>query len=919
MLNLQYRLPAILIVISFLLPIPAAQAEPIVTAPRIIEAATNTLSPLNESIIADELTERYHPNDEQLAKREYVPKNPEVIAKTKEQVQSFDCATVTDVPQIECEALVAFYNSTNGAGWTNSSGWLVLPTVGSWFGVWTFGGNVRGLGLSRNNLSGSIPPDLVNLAKLQELSLDYNQFSGSIPPELGSITSLWSLRLNNNHFSGSIPPELGSLSNLDSLSLSYNQLSGSIPPELGSLTNLNTLGLSDNQLTGSIPTELGSLTNLQYLDLAYNQLSGPIPTELGSLTNLYYLYLDNNQLSGSIPLELGSLSNLRSLYLNDNLLSGSIPPELGSLSNLHYLILGSNQLSGFIPSELSHLSNLLWLYLPCNQLSGSIPPELSGMTSLLYLTLSDNQLSGSIPSTLGNLTNLQSLDLCSNQLSGSIPSNLGHLTDLQDLCLYSNQLSGSIPSTLGNLPNLQGLYLSNNQLSGAIPLSFVNLTNLERFYFEGTQLCEPTTPEFLAWKETVTYWQGNFYVCEVPEAPSWLLMYYVAADNNLNDVLLSEVGSIIDNRQPNVDIAIFVDSASQDSAYRFFKHDGSVENFNMGNLNSGSGSTLADFILWAKSKSTAPQDALIISDHGHGLTGVAWDYRANRDNISVQEELRSALLTSGSVDVIYSHTCLTANMEFIWELRGLADFYVASESISFSTDHDYIATIGLYTTASDLAVSMAKSYYSFRYRGYTPSTVSVINMAYLDEMFVATNALALAIQESPLAVKIDIWNLLDYTVLQRFHERGSIEINNVDRLADLFHFAALVNYFPEVSPAAQTLLNLQNDFVVYNRAWSGVWEQAIWLYNNAKGVSIALPLDPASFYDGEWLEFAAGADWSFVNPGAQSSVKVDGYNWGPMVSDLIAQNNPQGEDDPLPPEPLPLLISYGIYLPILVR
>jgi len=396
-------------------------------------------------------------------------------------------------------------------------------------------------------------------------------------------------------------------------------------------------------------------------------------------------------------------------------------------------------------------------------------------------------------------------------------------------------------------------------------------------------------------------------------------MYYVAADNNLNDVLLSEVGSIIDNRQPNVDIAIFVDSASQDSAYRFFKHDGSVENFNMGNLNSGSGSTLADFILWAKSKSTAPQDALIISDHGHGLTGVAWDYRENRDNISVQEELRSALLTSGSVDVIYSHTCLTANMEFIWELRGLADFYVASESISFSTDHDYIDTIGLYTTASDLAVSMAESYYSFRNRGYTPSTVSVINMAYLDEMFVATNALALAIQEAPLAVKIDIWNLLDHTVLQRFHERGSIEINNVDRLADLFHFAALVNYFPELSPAAQTLLNLQNDFVVYNRAWSGVWEQAIWLYNNAKGVSIALPLNPASFYDGEWLEFAAGADWSFVNPGAQASIKVDGYNWGPMVSDLIAQNNPQGEDDPLPPEPLPLLISYGIYLPILIR
>ena len=749
--NLQYRLPAILIVFSFLLPIPAAQAEPMVTASRIIEAATNTLSPLNESIIADELTERYHHINEQLAKREYVPPNPEVIAKTKEQVQSFDCATVTDVTQIECEALVALFYSTNGAGWATQNFWLNNPNVENWYGVSTLGGHVQRLVLGNNQLTGSIPAELGNLTYLQELGL-YN-----------------------------------------------NQLSGPIPAELGNLSNLQILRLGQNQLSGSIPAELGNLTYLQELSLHNNQLSGSIPGQLGNLTNLQYLYLNYNQLSGSIPGQLGNLTNLQSLYLNNN------------------------------------------------------------------------------------------------------------------------QLSGSIPGQLGNLTNLQSLILVTNQLSGAIPLSFVNLTNLELFHFYYTSLCEPTTPEFLAWKATVYNWYGSGIVCEEPEVPSWLLMYYVAADNNLNDVLLSEVGSIIDNRQPNVDIAIFVDSASQDSAYQFFKHDGSVENLNMGNLNSGSGSTLADFILWAKSKSTAPQDALIVSDHGHGLTGVAWDDRANRDNISVQEELRSALLTSGPVDVIYSHTCLTANMEFIWELRGLANFYVASESISFSTDHDYIDTIGLYTTASDLAVSMAESYYSFRNRGYTPSTVSVINMAYLDEMFVATNALALAIQEAPLAVKIDIWNLLDHTVLQRFHERGSIEINNEDRLADLFHFAALVNYFPELSPAAQTLLNLQNDFVVYNRAWSGVWEQAIWLYNNAKGVSIALPLNPASFYDGEWLEFAAGADWSFVNPGAQASIKVDGYNWGPMVSDLIAQNNPQDEDDPLPPEPLPLLISYGIYLPILIR
>lgn len=29
----------------------------------------------------------------------------------------FDCTTVTEIPQIECETLVAIYNATNGANW----------------------------------------------------------------------------------------------------------------------------------------------------------------------------------------------------------------------------------------------------------------------------------------------------------------------------------------------------------------------------------------------------------------------------------------------------------------------------------------------------------------------------------------------------------------------------------------------------------------------------------------------------------------------------------------------------------------------------------------------------------------------------------------------------------------------------------
>ena len=39
------------------------------------------------------------------------------------QTPPFDCATVTEIPRSECEALVAFYTSTDGANWRNNTGW----------------------------------------------------------------------------------------------------------------------------------------------------------------------------------------------------------------------------------------------------------------------------------------------------------------------------------------------------------------------------------------------------------------------------------------------------------------------------------------------------------------------------------------------------------------------------------------------------------------------------------------------------------------------------------------------------------------------------------------------------------------------------------------------------------------------------
>jgi len=402
----------------------------------------------------------------------------------------FDCGNVTEIPQTECEALVALYESTDGDNWNDNTGWLATNTPCSWFGVTCGDGNVTRLNLSNNQLSGPLPPKIGNLAALTRLGLWDNQLSGPLPPEIGNLAAL------------------------TYLSLGSNQLSDSIPPEIGNLAALTSLTLSDNQLSGPLPPEIGNLAALTYLRLERNQLSGPLPPEIGNLAALTrVLYLFSNQLSGEIPPELGDLSSLADLRLSSNQLSGEIPPELGDLAALTTLDLSRNQLSGPLPPEISNLAALTYLGLWDNQLSGPLPPEIGNLTALTYLSLHDNQLSGEIPPEIGNLAVLTNLTLSDNQLSGEIPPEIGNLAVLTNLTLSDNQLSGEIPPEIGNLAVLKYLNLHNNQLSGALPEALTSLTQLYSFRFYDTDLCVPPAGAVPEWLASIFLVWGTGLIC----------------------------------------------------------------------------------------------------------------------------------------------------------------------------------------------------------------------------------------------------------------------------------------------------------------------------------------------------------------------------------------------------------------------
>ncbi len=181
---------------------------------------------------------------------------------------------VVFVPQEESmaqarQALIDFYNATDGDHWNNNTNWCSDKPIDEWFGVQTFGRPYPSyINLQNNGLKGALPSDDVfqRLGAVNIYNLSTNDLSGSLPQQWARDLTLSRVEIFENQITGNLPEGLGAQPLMSCFYAERNHLTGPMPASLANLMDdKNGLRISENDLSGDVPEEIVNHPNFHVM------------------------------------------------------------------------------------------------------------------------------------------------------------------------------------------------------------------------------------------------------------------------------------------------------------------------------------------------------------------------------------------------------------------------------------------------------------------------------------------------------------------------------------------------------------------------------------------------------------------------------------------------------------------------------
>ncbi len=300
-------------------------------------------------------------------------------------------------------ALEALYNSTDGINWKTNTSWL-SGNVSNWFGVTVSNSKVTAVQLPDNNLTGTIPDDILDLDALTSLDVSKNNLTAI--PDFTSLTSLATLNISENKLDfSSLLPNAG-MSGINYTPQDSVEIKENVLRQISETINFNaTIGGAGNTyqwmknaaaITGATSPTL-TLNNITFKDEGVYTYAATNPGVPGLTLH------SRNKILRVSSLERDSIA-LRFLYFstdgpnwsnNSNWLTSPLGTgnwygvTIGN-NRVTALDLSSNNLNGKVPAALTDIQNLTSLNLSSNKITHL--PDLKPLTGIATLDVSKNQL-----------------------------------------------------------------------------------------------------------------------------------------------------------------------------------------------------------------------------------------------------------------------------------------------------------------------------------------------------------------------------------------------------------------------------------------------------------------------------------------------------------------------------------------------
>jgi Ca2+-binding RTX toxin-like protein/methionine-rich copper-binding protein CopC len=256
--------------------------------------------------------------------------------------------------------------------------------------------------------------------------------------------------------------------------------------------------------------------------------------------------------------------------------------------------------------------------------------------------------------------------------------------------------------------------------------------------------------------------QFNFHTTAAGQQDTWTVLVYMAADNNLESFGIDDLNEMESVTLPsNANVAVLMDRAGgydasngnwTDTRWGAVTHDNNTSTLgssltSLGERNTGDAATLTQFINNAVAANPASHYALIVWDHGGGLSGTSWDDASGGDNLSLAEY--RAALQAASVshfDIVGFDACLQGMIEQAWDVAGLSDVLVASQELEPGDGWEYQNVLGTLATnpsatTFDLGAAMVSSYGN-HYAGQADITMAATRTASLTALKTALDSFA---------------------------------------------------------------------------------------------------------------------------------------------------------------------------------